>query len=151
MYGRAMEPVHPLLAGPQLLLTWPYLVIRGLDDLHKAVVIAEDTNKRMRAIEEHAVSLQGQLDAVVDIGNEVVGVGKKFEAGAKSIIAEGKRIEAAAKQVSERASDVIAALPVLEQAMVFAQPLEGAVQRLGRFLEGLPGSGGGSAGPQLKP
>jgi hypothetical protein len=134
-----MEPVHPLLAGPQLLLTWPYLVMRALDDLHRAVEIANDTNKRMRAIEAQAVSLQGQLESVVEIGNEVVGVGKRFESGAKSIIAEGKRIEAAAKQVSERASDVVAALPVLEQALVLAQPLEGAVQRLGRFLESLPG------------
>jgi hypothetical protein len=136
-----MEPVHPLLSGPQLLFTWPYLVLRGLDDLHKAVGIAEDTNRRMRAIEEQAVSLQGQLDAVVEIGNEVVSVGKKFESGARSIIAEGKRIEDAAKQVADRAADVIAAIPVLEQALVFAQPLEGAVQRLGRFLENLPGSG----------
>ncbi len=127
-----MDNVNPLLAGPQLFFTWPYLVLRALDDLHRAVGIAEDTNQRMRAIEQHASSLQGQLD-------DVITVGKKFESGAKSIIAEGKRIEAAAKQVSERAGDVVAALPVLEQALVLAQPLEGAVQRLGRFLESLPG------------
>lgn len=143
----SMEPVHPLLAGPQLIVTWPYLVLRALDDLHRVVGIAEDTNKRMRAIEQHAVSLQGQVDSVVEIGNEIVAVGKKFESSARSIVNEGKRIEAAAKQVTDRAGEVLAALPVLEQAMAFAQPLEGAVSRLGKFIENLPGGGPGALKP----
>jgi hypothetical protein len=144
----SMQPVHPLLAGPQLFLTWPYLVMRALDDMHRMVAIADDTNQRLRALEAHASSIQGQLDNALEIGNEVVAVGRKFESGARSIIAEGKNIEEAARMVADRAGDVIAALPVLEQALVFAAPLEGAVQRFGRFLDNLPG--GGSGGQQLK-
>lgn len=128
-----MEPVHPLLAGPQLLVTWPYLVLRALDDLHKVVEIAEDNNQRMRAIEAHAAAIQGQVDTAVEVG--------------RSLVAEGRRIEKAAKQVTDRAGDVVAAIPVLEQALALTQPLEGAVSRLGRFLDNLPGGGPGALRP----
>jgi hypothetical protein len=51
--------------------------------------------------------------------------------------------------VAERGAEVAGALPVLQRAVGIAEPLEGAVERLGRMVDRFPG--GRRTGEQLGP
>jgi hypothetical protein len=125
------------LASP--LLIPPKLLLRALDDLHTIATVAEDANARLARLEASA-------DALVVIGAQmeeharsVLELGGKIDERGKQIVAEGKIIQDRAREVSDRAGQVLEALPLLERAIALAQPLEGAVERLGRVADRLPG------------
>lgn len=127
-----MNLASPLLIPPKLLL-------RALDDLHTIATVAEDVNARLARLEASA-------DALVTIGAQmevharnVLDLGGKIDERGKQIVAEGKIIQDRAREVSDRAGQVLEALPLLERAIALAQPLEGAVERLGRVADRLPG------------
>jgi hypothetical protein len=46
----------------------------------------------------------------------------------------------AAGEVAQRGAQVAEALPYLERAVTMVEPLEGAVERLGRIVDRLPGA-----------
>lgn len=141
-----MNLVSPLLIPPKLLL-------RALDDLHTIATVAEDVNRRLARLETSA-------DALVTIGAQmevharnVLDLGGRIDERGKQIVAEGKIIQDRAREVSERAGQVLEALPLLERAIALAQPLEGAVERLGRVADRLPGGRAAARGrrPDVPP
>jgi hypothetical protein len=110
--------VHPLLIGPSLIL-------RALDDLHaiaQAAASLEDIEQRINE----------RLAAIVELG-------ERLDERVDDILATGERVERSAKDVADVGRQVADALPVLQRAITMAEPLEGAVERLGRIVDRLPG------------
>jgi len=131
--------VSPLLIPPKLLL-------RALDDLHTIATVAQDANARLARLEASA-------DALVTIGSQmevharnVLDLGGRIDERGEQIVAEGRIIQERAREVSDRAGQVLEALPLLERAIALAEPLEGAVERLGRVADRLPGGRAGVRG-----
>ncbi len=129
------------------LLLPPRLVLRALDDLH---VIAQSVRRidEVIAMGERIVETGERVDARAE---ELVGrLDKQAEAlleqsqalheQAVAILAQGERVEAAAREVAERGAALVDALPVMQRAVEMAEPLEGAVERLGRMVDRLPGA-----------
>ena len=120
--------MNPLLIGPSLLL-------RALDDLHtiaQAAAGLEDIERRIDARLAEIVALGERIAALDD---RVDGI----DARAVEILATGERVEQAAKDVAVVGRQIADALPVLQRAITMAEPLEGAVERLGRIVDRLPG------------
>jgi hypothetical protein len=59
---------------------------------------------------------------------------------AAAILAQGERVEHAAREVAGRGAELVEALPLMQRALEMAEPLEGAVERLGRMVDRLPGA-----------
>lgn len=120
--------MNPLLIGPGLIL-------RALDDLHtiaQAAAGLEDIERRIDARLAEIVALGERIAALDD---RVDGI----DARAVEILATGERVEQAAKDVAVVGRQIADALPVLQRAITMAEPLEGAVERLGRIVDRLPG------------
>ena len=142
--------MHPLLIGPSLIL-------RALDDLHtiaQAAASLEDIerriNERLAAIVELGDGVDERLVQVLELGERIVALGERVDLigeRAEAILATGERVEQSAKDVALVGRQIADALPVLQRAITMAEPLEGAVERLGRVVDRLPGgmrSRGGS-------
>ena len=110
--------MNPLLIGPGLIL-------RALDDLHTIAQAAASLEDIERRINE-------RLGAIVALGESI-------DARVDEILATGERVEEAAKDVAVVGRQIADALPVLQRAITMAEPLEGAVERLGRIVDRLPG------------
>jgi predicted nuclease with TOPRIM domain len=114
--------------------------------------------ERIRAagerIAELAEGVDRRLDEVLDMGERVVGLGDRVDGHvdgldrlASAMLEQGRRVEAAGRDVAVSGRQIADALPLLERAGTMAEPLEGAVERLGRVVDRLPGGrvrGGGS-------
>jgi hypothetical protein len=72
-------------------------------------------------------------------GDALISLGERMEELGGQVLSQGGVIEEAAREVAERGADVAAALPTLQRAVELAQPLEGAVERVGRLVDRLPG------------
>jgi methyl-accepting chemotaxis protein len=141
--------VNPLLIGPSL-------VVRALDDLHAIALAAaslEDIerriNERLGAIVALGEGVDDRLAQVLELGDRIVALGARvdeitervdrIDARAESIMTTGEGVEQAAKDVAVVGRQIADALPVLQRAITMAEPLEGAVERLGRIVDRLPG------------
>jgi hypothetical protein len=151
--------VNPLLLPPRL-------VLRALDDLHtiaRAAAALEDIEARINerlvavielgeriaeigegiddrfeeilALGERIVALGARVDDLVALGDRV----DQIDARAVEVLATGDRVEQAARDVAASGRLIADALPVLQRAITMAEPLEGAVERLGRIVDRLPG------------
>ena len=133
-------PVNPLLLPPRLLL-------RALDDLHRIADAAGRLDElleradalveRADRVDERAKDLAARLDEQADA---LLEQSRALHEQAAAILAQGERVEAAAREVAEKGTVLVDALPALEQAIEMARPLEGAVERLGRMVDRLPGA-----------
>lgn len=163
-----------------LALLPPKLLLRALDDLHRIAVVAEDVNRRVGRLEamldesltlgrdletmgSEVLTLFRRLDrravALLKLGEQmeahassVLHLGERIDERGHQIVAEGKALQVSAREVTESAAHVLEALPLLERAISLTEPLEGAVERLGRVADRLPGGRPGtrtrrSAGP----
>jgi hypothetical protein len=72
-------------------------------------------------------------------GRVVVELGGRIAALGEDINAQGIVIADRAREVAERGAEVASALPTLQRAVGIAEPLEGAVERLGRIVDRFPG------------
>ncbi len=152
--------VAPLLIPPKLLL-------RALDDLHTIATVAQDTSRRLDRLEatlDEALALghriesiggdllgmAGRMDrravAMLNLGERidaradaVLALGEKVDARGRQLVDEGRLMQERAREVTDRAGELVEALPLLERALGLAMPLEGAVERLGRVADRLPG------------
>lgn len=143
-----------------LLLLPARMGLRALDDLHQIALAGQGINGRLAGLEdradrvleglEHAIGVAERIEA---LGEQVIGVAERIDDRAEAVLALGERfdeiaiqivqeaqgIQAAATEVSARGTEVMAALPLLERVVELSLPLEGAVERLGRVVDRLPG------------
>jgi methyl-accepting chemotaxis protein len=98
--------------------------------------IGERMDQRAAAILEMGERMDAHATAMLDLGERLLAVGETAN-GHAVVVAER------AEQVATRGAEVAAALPTLERAVALAEPLEGAVERLGRIVDRLPGSRSG--------
>ncbi len=148
-----MNLLSPLVVPPKL-------VLRALDDLHtmatvavrvsgqidRMLVLGERIDARAEAILELGERIDARAEAILTLGGRIDGqtetiiaMGDRLGAQGDQLITQGLLIQDRAKEVSDRAADLIVALPLLEKAIGLAMPLEGAVERLGRVADRLPG------------
>ena len=142
--------MNPLLIGPSLIL-------RALDDLHaiaQAAASLEDIerriNERLGAIAALGENVDERVAEVLELGDRIVALGDRvdlIDERAVAILATGERVEQAAKDVAVVGRQIADALPVLQRAITMAEPLEGAVERLGRIVDRLPGGMRARSGP----
>jgi hypothetical protein len=152
MVGR-VNLLSPLVVPPKL-------VLRALDDLHtmatvavqvsgqidRMLVLGERIDARAEAILALGERIDDRAEAILTLGGRIDGqaetiisMGDRLGDQGDQLIAHGLLIQDRAKEVSDRAADLIEALPLLERAIGLALPLEGAVERLGRVADRLPG------------
>lgn len=145
--------MNPLLAGPTL-------VLRALDDLHAIAEAARDLPRHVARLEDRLEQIERRVDVALAVANDidgtatdVVGLGERIEERAGEVIVlggtlqdlalqvldEARTVAIRAEAVAEVGSQVVAALPTLERAVNMATPLEGAVERVGRLVDRLPG------------
>lgn len=135
-------------------------MVRAADDLHRLVEIGERALARIEALEQRTdrilamgERIEAQADQVLDLGERVSGqaeeisaLGKGIEDLGERMLVQGEVIERQADAVATGAADLVEALPTLEQAVSMVSPLEGAVERIGRAVDRLPG--GARPGPR---
>jgi hypothetical protein len=162
------------VAGPLDLLIPPRLIIRAADDLHRMVAIAERAldhldrlDRRVDTMLEMGARIEGQAEAVLGLGERISGqaegiltlgeqvsgqaegireLGDRIDELGRHMLEQGLMLERQADAVATRAGELVEALPTLEQAVTMVTPLEGAVERLGRAVDRLPGGGRRAAG-----
>ena len=88
----------------------------------------------------------GQADQIIGLGDridvrgaEITELGARLETLGREMLSQGVVISQRADAVATRAADLVDALPTIEQAVTMVSPLEGAVERLGRTIDRLPG------------
>jgi hypothetical protein len=119
----------------------------------RLIELGERIEDRFDAI----MALGEQIDArgaeIVELGRRLDGrgaaiqeLGEQLEARAESIGSLGERIDTRggeivveAGRVVDTAEHLIVVLPTLERAIELATPLEGAIDRVGRLVDRLPG------------
>jgi hypothetical protein len=129
-----IRAVNPLTLPPRLLL-------RALDDLHALALAARD----LPAVEAR---LAERMDAVDARATELLALGTRMEqqvaevvALGREILEQGRVVDRTGVAVAAAGREVAAGLPTLQRAVELSAPLEGAVERLGRFVDRLPGGG----------
>jgi hypothetical protein len=141
------------MATPLDLLIPPRLIIRAADDLHRMVVLAEKSLERLEAMErrtdrmlELGERIDGRADEVLGLGERistqtaaVTELGAEMEELGRRMLEQGVIIEKQAEAVAARAGELVEALPTIELAVSMVSPLEGAVERIGRAVDRLPG------------
>lgn len=116
------------------LMTQALPLLRSLDDKAGRILdLAEDLNDRADKILALGGTVSGQAEAIIDLGVRVSDLGEQ-------IVSEAATVSARAAAINETALKL---LPTAEQALSIVGPLEGAVERLGRVVDRLPGQGRG--------
>lgn len=103
---------------------------------HQVLEIAERLDARAEAF--------GQLGERLDQrAAELIVVGEQIPAMGDQIDVRGAEIVTTAERVNQTAQELILMLPTLERALELATPLEGAIDRFGRFVDRFPGASPG--------
>lgn len=145
--------MNPLLLGPGLL-------VRAWDDLQAVATAARSLGRSLRELEERADRVEQRLDEaigavrsidsraedVLGIAERMLELGERIDLRAEALLAVGDRVDVVANEaiiearnVQLAAAQVAAALPLLQRALELAEPLEGAVERIGRIVDRVPG------------
>jgi hypothetical protein len=102
---------------------------------HRVVDIAERLDQRAEAIMVIGEQIDTRAQALVELGGSMRELGERVDA-------RGAEIVDRATRVVETGSELLTLLPALEKALEMATPLEGAIDRFGRFVDRLPGGQG---------
>jgi hypothetical protein len=103
-------------------------------DLGRGILeIAERLDRRAEAITALGDRLDARAAELLDLGSTMRDLGEKVDA-------TGVEIVDRATLVVETGGQLLTALPTLERALEMATPLEGAIDRIGRFVDRLPGT-----------
>jgi hypothetical protein len=134
---RAFDDLHTLAGvGTELM--------ERLDDIESRADAAVDLLERVNARADEVLALGASIDAR---GESIVELGERLQAMGADIHAQGVLIEQRAAEVATRGAELVATLPTLEAAVALVAPLEGAVERLGRMVDRLPGGARRGGGP----
>lgn len=115
-------------------------VARQIDGRAAEVLgFADDALELGRRIDARAGALLALGERVDVRAGAIIDLGAHVEALIGAMVEEAKLIEAAAQQVAATGAEVATALPLLHRAIEMTEPLEGAVERIGRIVDRLPG------------
>lgn len=99
---------------------------------HRMVDLAERLDRRAQRIERLGGRLDDRATSLLALGGEINQLGEQIDR-------RGAEIVDRAAGVVRTGERLIVALPTLERALELATPLEGAIDRVGRFVDRLPG------------
>ena len=129
---RAVPPL-PLLVDPRILS--PRVWLRALDDIHTLSTAAVEALDDLHAVAEVARGLEdveARLTARIE--------------SAEAVLEEAVGIARGLLAFEDRAGELLEAAQVLNGAATTlaaaVEPLQGAIERLGRIADRLPGAGG---------
>jgi hypothetical protein len=94
--------------------------------------IAERLDQRAAAFMALGEKLESQAGDLIEVGRGMRQTGAGIDD-------RGSELVEAAARVVHTGGELIAVLPALERALEMATPLEGAIDRFGRFVDRLPG------------
>jgi len=128
------------------LMTQALPLLRSLDDKAGRILdLAEDLNDRADKILALGGTVSGQAETIIGLGGTVSGqaetiidLGGRVSDLGEQMVSEAATVSARAAAINETALKL---LPTAEQALSIVGPLEGAVERLGRVVDRLPGQG----------
>jgi hypothetical protein len=113
---------------------------------HRMVDLAERLDARAEAITSLGTQLELRGAAIGALGERLderaaalLELGGGIDLLGRQIDARGAEIVDRASRVVDTGNNLIVALPTLERALELATPLEGAIDRVGRFVDRLPG------------
>lgn len=123
-------------------------LVRGApDQINRVIGLGEEIvaiGYRMLEITER---LDARAESIGELGErlderagQLVAVGEQMGTLGDQIDVRGTEIVASAQLVSQTAHELMLVLPTLERALDLATPLEGAIDRFGRFVDRFPGS-----------
>ena len=131
---------NPLLIGPRL-------TVRALDDLHTIAQAAGQVAATLQALERRANRLEAQLDSAIAVGRSIdaqsraaLGTVTQVDERLLEALRASEVSSERALQIASQATELATALPLLQRAIEMAEPLAGAVERLGRVVDRLPGA-----------
>jgi hypothetical protein len=116
--------------------------------LDRMLELGEEIASIGRGLLEIAERLDRRAEAVMALGDrldrragELIDLGGNMQLLGEQVDARGAEIVDRAAAVVQTGSELINVLPALERALDMATPLEGAIDRFGRFVDRLPGGG----------
>jgi hypothetical protein len=116
--------------------------------LDRMLELGEEIASIGRGLLEIAERLDSRAEAVMALGDrldrragELIDLGGNMQLLGEQVDARGAEIVDRAAAVVQTGSELINVLPALERALGMATPLEGAIDRFGRFVDRLPGGG----------
>lgn len=146
----------PVVASlPLLPFTLPArLVTQALDDLHAIAEAARRLPEIEARLTEQFETLNAQAEQIVEMGERflertaafdrqaerLVDQGERLYERGEEVLSQTERVIASAHEVAVRGAEVAAALPHLQQLATTAEPLQGTIERFGRFVDRLPGA-----------
>jgi hypothetical protein len=119
------------------LLTAPFeiparLIQRAVDDVGAIASVARELPARLDELNARADRVQDQLDRGLALGEIIA-------ENSAAMVALAERIEARGESMIALGERMIDTGTALQRAVSIAEPMEGAVERLGRALDRLPG------------
>jgi hypothetical protein len=133
------------------------LLGRNLEGLVEAITSATQPARDIASLAPRVLErldrLEQRADRVIELGemlasqaDRMLTLAEKLDARGEAVLHSGDKLVAEAARVVEQAAHVnaqaaqlIAVIPTVEQAIGLVRPLEGAVERLGRMADRLPG------------
>ncbi|HWE34615.1 MAG TPA: hypothetical protein VG410_14075 [Solirubrobacteraceae bacterium] len=109
------------------------------------IAVGDRLDRRAESIHALGTTLDGRAMELAEIGGSMHELGERVNA-------TGVQIVDRATRVASTGQELIRVLPTLERAIEMATPLEGAIDRIGRMIDRMPGRGqrprdqGGSPG-----
>jgi hypothetical protein len=135
--------------GDQIVLIGQRLLDLGerLDRRAESLVtLGDQLDRRAESLSALGVALDKRAQEIVALGvlldkraGELLATGGEMHDLGDQIYSRGGEIVDRAGQVVSTGERLIVALPTLERALELATPLEGAIDRVGRFVDRLPG------------
>jgi hypothetical protein len=156
---QALDDLHEIATGGRSFMRLMSRLEQRADAIQAQLDATLAAAQALNDLAERALKLLEQLDArgesvlklgkrIDERGKAMVKLGEEIDARAGALLGLGERIDergsvlaANAEEVANRAAELIGVLPTLERAVAIATPLEGAVERLGRMVDRLPGEG----------
>jgi methyl-accepting chemotaxis protein len=140
-----------LAAVERLIRTAPDQMSRIIRLGEELVAIGDRVLEIAERLDERAESI-GELGERLDRrAAELISVGGRMSTMGDQVDERGAEIVASAAQVSQTAHELMLVLPTLERALDLATPLEGAIDRFGRFVDRFPGASNPRRRPQHDP
>lgn len=96
------------------------------------IAVGERLDARAESIHGLGVTLDGRATELTEIGASMHELGERVNA-------TGVQIVERATRVADTGQELIRVLPTLERAIEMATPLEGAIDRIGRLIDRMPG------------
>jgi hypothetical protein len=113
---------------------------------HRVLELGERIDRRAELILALGDRIDARAEALLGLGgrietsaDELLELGGSIRALGEQMDARGADIVDRATRVSETGTELVAVLPTLQRAIEMTTPLEGAIDRVGRLVDRLPG------------